>query len=167
MTNAEVFTSSMTQNVNLFSSVKNPSEVSTLPIQQIVNEVDQSLQTGQNVVRIQLHPENLGKIDIRLSSDASGLGINIMAENASTKRLLESQVEILRQSLDNAGLHLSHMNFGMKGQEGQGERQFYQNDPSNVSQNWFQKPWHESETGKYSDPPQRMSLQLTSIDYRI
>jgi flagellar hook-length control protein FliK len=167
MMDTEVFTSFMTQNVNLFSSTRNTSEVSTLHIQQIVNEVDQSLQAGKNVIRIQLHPENLGKIDIRLSSDASGLGINIMAENASTKQLLESQVEILRQSLDNAGLHLSHMNFGMKGQEGQNERQFYQNNPLNVSQSWLQKPWRESETEKYSDTPQRMSLQLTSIDYRI
>jgi flagellar hook-length control protein FliK len=167
VTGAQVFTSSLKQNVNLFPTLNNTSEVSTLHIQQIVKEVDQSLQAGKNVIHIQLHPENLGKIDIRLSSDASGLGINIIAENASTKRMLENQVDILKQSLNNAGLHLSQMNFGMKGQEGQYERQFYQNDPSNVSKNWFQKPWRESEVGKYNDTPQRMTLQLTTIDYQI
>jgi len=167
VTGAQVFTSSLKQNVNLFPTLNNTSEVSTLHIQQIVKEVDQSLQAGKNVIHIQLHPENLGKIDIRLSSDASGLGINIIAENASTKRMLENQVDILKQSLNNAGLHLSQMNFGMKGQEGQYERQFYQNDPSNVSKNWFQKPWRESEVGKYNDTPQRRTLQLTTIDYQI
>ncbi len=164
---AEVFASSMKQGISLHSSMENPSEMSGAHIQQIVNEVNQTLQAGKTVVRIQLQPENMGKIDIRLSSDASGLGVTIMAEHASTRRLLESQTDILRQSLENAGLHLSHMNFGMKGQEGQSERPFYQNDQSQTSRNWFQKPWRESETGKYTEAPQRMTLQSTSIDYRI
>lgn len=143
------------------------SKLTPAHIQQIAHEVDLSQQSGKSFVRIQLHPQDLGAIDIHLSSDAQGVGITIMTEHASTGRLLEGQMDALRQSLSDAGLHLTHMNFSMKGQGDQGARQYYQNHPMGSNRGWFQKSWNDNGNDKYSLPRQAVSLTSSSIDYLV
>lgn len=139
-------------------------------IQQIVQETAFSLKAEKSSLHLQLNPQDLGTIDIHFSSDEKGVGITIMTEHASTGRLLESQIDTLRQSLNDAGLNLSHIDFGMKGQSGQNgqsQPQFNQQDQSQIVRNLFQRQWNGESTETSSSFSQRLSLTPSSIDYLV
>jgi len=160
-------TSGQTSSVSANSSVKT-TDTSATPIQQIVQETAASLKAGKSTVHLQLNPQDLGTIDIRLTSDSKGLGITIMTEHASTGRMLESQIENLRQSLSDAGLNLSNLNFSMKdgsGQMGQNQAQTNQENRSNNYSNLFQRSWNSDADAEKSATPSRLSLLQSSIDY--
>ena len=42
------------------------------------------------------------------------MGVSLIAQQASTGQLLESQVAQLRQALDQAGIHLAHLSVGQQ-----------------------------------------------------
>lgn len=160
-------TSGQTTSVSANSSIKTADTPAT-SIQQIVQETAASLKAGKSTVHLQLTPQDLGTIDIRLTSDSKGLGITIMTEHASTGRMLESQVENLRQSLSDAGLNLSNLNFSMKdgsGQMGQNQAQTNQEDRSNSYNTLFQRSWNSDTDAEKSATPSRLSLLQSSIDY--
>lgn len=85
-------------------------------LQEIARAIELSQQTGKTFVRIHLNPQDLGMIDIRLSSSSSGVGVSILTEHSSTGRLLEAQMEQLRQTLGDAGIQLTNMDIGSRGQ---------------------------------------------------
>ncbi len=155
-------------------NIQNP-ETTVLPqigaenLQKIVDQVGLSLQTGRKVARIQLNPQDLGTIDIQLSSDANGVKVTILTEQASTGRLLEREMNTLRQSLQDAGLNLTHLHFGMKEQQSQTGQQFMQNETAWSGKRWNQK-WN---TASDTQPEDIMigsrvaSLTKSMIDYRI
>jgi flagellar hook-length control protein FliK len=160
-------TQTMSSNVNSENTIADSSRTISVPVEQIANEVERSLQNGKSTVHIQLHPQDLGTIDIHLSSDAKGVGITIMTEHASTGRLLESQIDSLRQSLDNAGLHQTQIDFGMRGQSGQSDGQPGHNAQSEKSQSWSQKLWGEDNHEKYVEIPRQLTLTPSSINYLV
>ncbi len=86
---------------------------------QISDQIEWMAQQGRNTLRLQLTPENLGKIDIRLVHNSQGVGVTVWTEQAETGRLLETQLNQLRDTLQNAGIQLSHLNVG---QQNQGNR---------------------------------------------
>jgi flagellar hook-length control protein FliK len=160
-------TSGQTSSVSANRSVKT-ADASATPIQQIVQETAASLKAGKSTVHLQLTPQDLGTIDIRLTSDSKGLGITIMTEHASTGRMLESQIENLRQSLSDAGLNLSNLNFSMKdgsSQMGQNQAQTNQENHSNNYSNLFQRSWNSDADAEKSATSTRLSLMQSSIDY--
>ncbi len=79
-------------------------------VRQIVSQMEASIQQGRSSIRVQLHPQELGGIDIRFASSAQGVSVTVYAEQASTGRLLEAQLNQLRQSLNDAGVNLAQLN---------------------------------------------------------
>ena len=154
------------QNAQPDQGVNTP-RITPAHIMQIAQEVEQSVQTGKSVIRIQLHPQDLGAIDIHLSSDARGVGITIMTEHASTGRLLESQMDSLRQSLNDAGLNLTQMNFGMKGNGGQNAGQSYQPNSQQANRTWFQRSWRDDSTLKDAVLARQLTLTSSQVDLRV
>lgn len=98
-------------------------------IEQVARTIEASLQQGKNSLRLQLNPADLGAIDIRLVSSGHRVSMTVIAEQASTGRLLESQVEQLRQNLADAGVQLSQVHVGQQNQSGQFSRNFAQQQP--------------------------------------
>ncbi len=138
-------------------------------LQKIVDQVGLSLQTGRKVARIQLNPQDLGTIDIQLTSDANGVKVTILTEQASTGRLLEREMNTLRQSLQDAGLNLTHLHFGMKEQQSQTGQQFLQNETAWSGKRWNQK-WITASDTQSEDimiGSRVASLTKSMIDYRI
>jgi len=79
-------------------------------VRQIASQMEASIQQGRSSIRVQLHPQELGGIDIRFASSAQGVSVTVYAEQASTGRLLEAQLNQLRQSLNDAGVNLAQLN---------------------------------------------------------
>lgn len=75
-------------------------EVRTQPYTQIEKAIASTLQNqGPKEFRLQLQPESLGAIDIKLKLEAGKMTIEIMAAGAKTQALLTGQVDKLVQGL--------------------------------------------------------------------
>jgi hypothetical protein len=74
--------------------------------EQMVRRVLQAQAQNQNVLRIQLQPFDLGQLEIQLKVQGDQLNLTFMAQQASTKELLESYLPNLRQLLGDSGLQL-------------------------------------------------------------
>jgi hypothetical protein len=142
-------------------------ELSAANFQQITQAVEISLQTGRKTARIQLHPQDMGTIDIQLSSDKNGVGITILTEHASTGRLLEGQGDSLRNALDQAGLNLTHLNFGMRGENPQTGGQSTPNNPMDNGNGWIPKHWSRMQESGDVIQTGAAVLSTSLIDYRV
>jgi len=135
-------------------------------VQQVARELEVFGKSGQTSLRIQLYPEQLGRIDVRMISKADGVQIVIHAENASTASLLERDLNFLRESLVQAGVSLS----GLTVSQGQAQAR------SDLSQSEFRTPqqnaWKSGEVAGNDEPAEKSSAHSwrdssSTFDYRI
>ena len=135
-------------------------------IQQVAKTVEASIQQGRNTLRMQLNPADLGALDIRLVSSGHRVSMTIVAEQASTGKMLESQVEQLRQNLANAGVQLSQMHVSQQDAGsafGRGFAQQQQSNTAGLRQTVTGGP-ADSET---ADARQTRMRALGQVDYRV
>ncbi|MCX8061741.1 MAG: flagellar hook-length control protein FliK [Anaerolineales bacterium] len=135
-------------------------------VQQVARELEVFGKSGQTSLRIQLYPEQLGRIDVRLISKAEGVQIVLHADNPSTAFLLERDLNNLRESLVQAGVNLSGLTVG----HGQAQNR------SDLAQSEFRSPnrnpatfgnaaqQHESSA---SSSERRWRDSSSTVDYRI
>ncbi|PKO15718.1 MAG: hypothetical protein CVU39_09345 [Chloroflexi bacterium HGW-Chloroflexi-10] len=131
-----------------------------LLLNQVSEQVQAMWQQGNTSLHFQLHPEDLGKIDIRLTHTSQGLGVSVQTDQASTGKLLEAHLDQLRQSLQSAGIQLANLQVGHHQQQAQ--RQPWQTG----------KPNHHgsrnAEVGKEDLPVNVKQIRtLNGIDYRV
>ncbi len=89
-------------------------------IQQILKQIEPAVRAGKNVLHLQLQPESLGRIDLRIASSDQGVTVTFRASQASTQAMLENHASDLRQALSEAGIHLSQFGVGQQGQSNGG-----------------------------------------------
>lgn len=135
-------------------------------VQQVARELEIFGKSGQTSLRIQLYPEQLGHIDVRLVSKSDGVQIVIHADQASTAFLLQRDLNFLRESLVQAGVNLSGLTVG-HGQPQTGsdlsQSQFY---PPNPRDGRF------GEAERHGEPSPKSVLQgwrdsSSTLDYRV
>ncbi len=135
-------------------------------VQQVARELEIFGKSGQTSLRIQLYPEQLGRIDVRLISNADGVQIVIRADNPSTASLLERDLNFLRESLVQAGVNLS----GLTVSDGQAQTR------SDLTQSEFHSPRRNGErlgdSSVQSNQAERSaerswSDSSSTLDYRI
>ncbi len=85
---------------------------STEILRQISRQIAGSSNSGNQTIRIQLHPEDLGQIELKIVSTPQGTNVSLVADQSSTGKLLESHLADLRQTLIDAGVQLSNVNIG-------------------------------------------------------
>lgn len=64
---------------------------------------------GAQEALLQLHPEELGRLVVRVSVENEQVQLQMRAQDASVKALLESQLPLLRHALGEQGLRLEHV----------------------------------------------------------
>jgi flagellar hook-length control protein FliK len=75
-------------------------------VNQIADQADLYRVPGDRSVRIQLHPEGLGGVDVTLRySVASGIQLHLNVEHASTGALVQAGWTELRDALATQGIH--------------------------------------------------------------
>lgn len=75
-----------------------------LPVQQISGALNSAVAKGQDSISIQLTPENLGRVDIKLDFSGDTVSAMITADNQDTLDLLKQDSRQLEKMLSNAGL---------------------------------------------------------------
>jgi flagellar hook-length control protein FliK len=136
----------------------------TLPmIREISQEVVNLVREQGQSMRIQVHPENMGKIDLRLISNSDGIRVVMTAENPATAKLLENNMNQLNQSMKDAGLALNGTSVNSQGAQGQS------NNPSfNQSQQGSLKSTRPIFLDEpISISPVAITTSSTGLDYRV
>ena len=76
---------------------------------ELAGRIHSQIQGGREVIRIQLQPEHLGRLEIRAESGRNGIIARIAAESMDVKRLLESNLQTLQQTLETRGLKIDRL----------------------------------------------------------
>jgi flagellar hook-length control protein FliK len=74
------------------------------PIEQIKVQIEQGLKQGGDTITVQLRPENLGRVEIKLEMQDGQVKATVTADRPETLQLLKNDAASLQQSLHNAGL---------------------------------------------------------------
>jgi len=86
---------------------------SPLPmVAQIQQGVETLTKSGQTSLRLQLYPETLGRVDLRLTSGADGVRVTLTADLSATGNLLQQHAQELRQALSDSGLTVAGLSIG-------------------------------------------------------
>jgi flagellar hook-length control protein FliK len=94
----------------------------TPDVNSLAVEIAARSQSGAKQFDIRLDPPELGRVDVRLSIDASGKAqAHMTADQPETLNLLQRDSTTLTQALRDAGLDVSQngLNFSLRGQSGQ------------------------------------------------
>jgi flagellar hook-length control protein FliK len=130
-------------------------------IGQISRQMENMTQSGKNTYRLQLYPQDLGQIDMKITSTSHGVGVSLIAENATTSKLLENQLNQLRQTLTDAGVQVTNLHIGTQA----GQQQ------SSGSQQPFQKQFpHVYPNDSISSDPEivyGVVRESSLVDYKI
>lgn len=101
-------------------------------LEQAVETVNQVIRISQSSgitqARVQLHPEELGQVDIHLRSTPDGIVARVVADASQAAAVLRDGGDELRRQLAAQGINLTHFDVGTTGQEQRGEA-FAGNDP--------------------------------------
>jgi flagellar hook-length control protein FliK len=110
----------------LQSSTSNGSSVDPNQIiEQMVNGMTmRTLAQGTSEIRLQLQPENLGQVTMRLTVSGNQVSANMIAQSADVRSVLVANHQDLARSLSEAGLTLSGFSVDVSGGDaGQGQGQ--------------------------------------------
>ena len=100
----------------------------------LVSQIQQGLETlaksGNTSLRLQLYPESMGRVDLRLTSGADGVRVSLTADLAATGNLLERHAQELRQTLTDSGLTLAGLSIGLSLGQGKSSTAFEWQPPN-------------------------------------
>lgn len=149
-----------------FEPITTPNDASNRAAEintQVTRALEQMEQAGKGTLRLQLRPAELGAIDIRLVSRLDGLRVIMIAENAATSRMLEAQVDHLRETLANSGIALNQVNIQQQSQHDPTPWREPQYAQTPDRQTGSAKPQAEPEPA----PARAGRTRSGSVDYRI
>ena len=119
-----------------FDSVLQSSKSQDINPESVLNQISQKVGPELNdksQLTISLTPENLGKVNINLTSDKGVLTAQITAENQQVKDLLTKSLENLKQNLQTQGINVDKVTVQV--QESQSTHHNYQSDNNLYGQN--------------------------------
>ena len=84
-----------------------------LPIEQVPSSGSRQASSAcsqiQPDIRMDLHPPELGRIQLQLGFDNGKLVVRLVTETDTAKRLLQSQLDLLRARIKQTGANLGHL----------------------------------------------------------
>ncbi|MBX9678468.1 MAG: flagellar hook-length control protein FliK [Gemmataceae bacterium] len=78
----------------------------------IVDQIETAREHGRVELRFDLHPPELGRMRLNLTSQDHSLSVRVWAESDQARQMLESQMDALRQRLAEGGISLGSFNVG-------------------------------------------------------
>ncbi len=83
-------------------------------LQQTFAHLEEMMKSGQKTLRVQVYPENLGHLELRLTSQNGSLQVLLLADSSTTQQTLERHAGDLQQALINSGVNLSGLTVGQR-----------------------------------------------------
>ena len=114
---------------NLSKEIEKPNEVVTVPKSPIVDKTEVLAQlvkkaellvgkTNSEMI-MQLDPENLGKVTLKIAVERGNVTATFLAENQQVKALIESNTGSLREMLQEKGMNISAINVSVNQHSGE------------------------------------------------
>ena len=76
---------------------------------ELAGRIQAQIRGGREMIRIQLHPEELGRLEIQAVTGRNGIIARIAAETMDVKKLLESNLQTLQHTLESRGLKVDRL----------------------------------------------------------
>lgn len=136
---------------------------------QIIDQVKLQIRPDNAKMEIQLNPEHLGKVELEVSSKNGELSARLNVQNDQVKEAVESQMQILRDTLEAQGLKVENIEvtvaeFGFHFQDEQGSAEQFQQEQNRRNSLQFDET--DSEEQSFSDVSEVMKeLNGNSVDY--
>ena len=80
---------------------------------QVSKSLVRAINQGENIIKIQLKPPELGRLVMTIDNTGNSMKVNIMTENFAAKEILISNANELRSVLSNSGVHLERFDVDM------------------------------------------------------
>lgn len=137
-------------------------------VQQLVAQMDGALQAGRTTMKIHLNPAELGAIELNLVSGANGISVSMVADQASTGKLLENQLSQLRQSLAEAGIQLANLNISQQNMANQQQSATFSQNSQRGAAAYVRRLDRADELeNEVVSARARSVLTASAVDYRI
>ena len=136
---------------------------------QIIEQVKLHIRPENTRMEIQLNPEQLGRVELEISSRNGELSARLNVQNDQVKEAVESQMQVLRDTLEAQGLKVENIEvtvaeFGFRFQDEQGNAQQFQQERRRGNAIDFEEA--ELEEQSFSDVSEVMKeLNGNSVDY--
>lgn len=136
---------------------------------QIIEQVKIHIRPENTKMEIQLNPEQLGKVELEISSKNGELSARMNVQNDQVKEAVESQMQVLRETLEAQGLKVENIEvtvaeFGFRFQDEQENNQQFQQKRNRSTAIDFDDADAEEQT--FSDVSEVMKeLNGNSVDY--
>lgn len=152
--------------VQTTTQISEPARLAEAPknevITQVANQIDQMVKTNRSSVRLQLYPEELGHIDLRIVTTKDGISVTMLTEKASTQQVLKSDMDVLKQNIEQAGIQLTNLNIN-QGQNSNKQQAF--DHRQNFSNNAY--PGSGSDNSNSSSNETKKHLTSSMVDYKV
>lgn len=131
--------------------VKEPVVLRSWVIEQFVEKADELVSENKSELVVQLKPESLGKISLRVIQERGEVTARFVAENEQVKSILESNMQLLRDSLQKNGVSVQSLSVSV-GQRDSGEASG--NDGEQRGENEINR--HIPQVSSGVEPPRQM-----------
>jgi flagellar hook-length control protein FliK len=79
-------------------------------LSQLTDRIQTQLRDNENIIRIQLKPGSMGRMEIKAETSAAGVLATIVTESANVREYLEHNLHMLQQSFQDQGLKVDRIN---------------------------------------------------------
>lgn len=86
-------------------------------ISQVVERISYLKRSGNEELKVKLHPDSLGEVHIRLRRSKGNLSAEIIAQNKNVKELLENNMDALRQRFQQMDLNIDEFTISLSDEE--------------------------------------------------
>lgn len=80
---------------------------------QVSKSLVKAINQGENILRIQLKPPELGRLVMTLDNSGDNMKVSIMTDNQTTKEILVSSINDIKTALSNSGVNLERFDVDM------------------------------------------------------
>ncbi|MFH2093654.1 MAG: flagellar hook-length control protein FliK [Pseudomonadota bacterium] len=115
-TQASFYDSKSSETQNHQAILKSNASFKNLPnfvMQQVSKSIVRAINQGENTLKIQLNPPELGRLMLTIDNSGGNMKVSIVTENAAAKEILVSNSNELRTVLSNSGVTLERFEVDM------------------------------------------------------
>lgn len=103
-----------------FQTARNPAIEPANLIAQVSGKIKADFKGEGGEVRMELHPESLGHLKIEIKVESGAVRANILTENAMVRDAIDSNLPMLKSSLEGHGLRIDQLSVGVDQRQGGG-----------------------------------------------
>lgn len=152
--------------VQTTTQISEPARLAEAPknevITQVANQIDQMVKSNRSSVRMQLYPEELGHIDLRIVTTKDGIGVTMVTDKASAQQALKSEMDSLRQSIEQAGIQLTNLNIN-QGHNSNRQQSFEHRQ--NFSNGSYSGNGSDNSNSSSNEPKKHLTSSV--VDYKV